>query len=168
MRTETAIQTETWRQAIERGFDPSRHQRDPIPEGEWVGILQASIWGKSANLNCYFTCLGQTDMDDRPLDICKSTVGAGLCIDIIGTLVSPKAITNRYVLSVFWNRVEENAYTPRESSIKFNRQAISSVWRLKTGKNSKGKPKWISAEPLNFIVEEMQELIENYLSAQIF
>lgn len=47
--------TESRSQAEERGFNPSDYLFSPLPEGEWEGVLDAKIWGKSSNLNCYFT-----------------------------------------------------------------------------------------------------------------
>lgn len=49
------MNTETFQQAIDRGFNPSEYQFLPVPEGQWTGRLDAKIWGKSMSLVCYFT-----------------------------------------------------------------------------------------------------------------
>tara|TARA_B100000614_G_C14550499_1_gene493795 strand:+ start:1300 stop:1632 length:333 start_codon:yes stop_codon:yes gene_type:complete len=41
--------------AIESGLEPRDYEQNDIREGEYVGVLDFKIWGKSPCLHCYFT-----------------------------------------------------------------------------------------------------------------
>ncbi len=43
------------KQLLELGFDTYPYIRKPLPEGEWLGILEAKQWGKCHNIFCFFT-----------------------------------------------------------------------------------------------------------------
>lgn len=49
------MNTESWNQAIQRGFNPSEYKMSPLPKDEWTARLDARIWVKSKNLICYFS-----------------------------------------------------------------------------------------------------------------
>ena len=51
----------TYDQAVEAGLEPQEYDYE-APEGEYEAVLDFKVWGKSVNLQCFFTALDTDDM----------------------------------------------------------------------------------------------------------
>ncbi|MGG6262781.1 hypothetical protein ACQ4M3_20425 [Leptolyngbya sp. AN03gr2] len=115
-------QTETHEEAVKRGFNPGDYTFDPLPDGEWVGILDAKIWGKAnrfTTLRCYFT----TPQGDR------YSVSAFRARDNSNTR--------------HWYTAQDAKLNLKDPSVE-----LGQAFLIVTGTNSRGNPFWKSVQPL--------------------
>jgi len=115
-------QTETYQEAIQRGFNPKDYQFNPIPDGEWIGTLDAKIWGRAkrfTTLKCYFT----NNSGNRY---------------VLSAFRARNHTSTRH-----WYTAQDSSINVKDSSIK-----IGQTFILVTGINSQSNPLWKSIHPL--------------------
>lgn len=106
---------------VQRGFNICHYLFEPLPEGEWNGELDAKMWGRNGGLVCFFTAEN-----------------------------GQKYRLTAFRIHPYSRRCPQGAdrwYTARDQQIDFASPACQpgQKFRLVTGKNSRGRPVWLSA-----------------------
>lgn len=103
------------------GFPRSLYTWNPIPEGEWVGTLDAKIWGEGKFLDmfCYFTAEGGAKLR---LAAYRAKKGPG---------------------EGKWYTAQDCIFDMSSSDVQPGQK-----FALTTSKNSKGNPRWDSVRAI--------------------
>jgi len=108
---------ESFRKALNRGFNPREYTYGPLPQGEWLGTLDAKIWGKSLNLVCYFT----------------SREGSKFCLSAFRVRTGKGAGK--------WYTPKDGNIDVSNEAIR-----VGNEYKLHTGRNNRNNPAWYSIQ----------------------